>query len=370
MSEDDVQYLSGYTPQTLYTFPARNGAYATLVSEGEEVLAEFEVTGRSRIAVSGFYVNDTKDFGSFKIVKLVYHKTYGWREDGSVRINNFHLEHIRQFINVLAAIDLQDATKAKLSLGNIQIETLKTLIASSRGPHLLRQLSETPELHDDVYAVASKREALREFEDKLRIEYLSEPEWQKFFERNTWIFGHGLNYLFMDKVAKKLEATTTGATHDRPGKRNDGFMRTRAEVSQYVLIEIKCAHTLLLQKDQYRSGCWAASSEMSAAVTQIQKTVFDFTRNRFRDRRKDEQGNDAVGDIYAVDPRSYLVIGNLGQLLGNDDKIACFELYRRNIRAPEILTFDELYQRAKCIVENVSRASAETDDPDRDGQDL
>ena len=38
----------------------------------------------------------------------------------------------------------------------------------------------------------------------------------------------------------------------------------------------------------------------------------------------------------------------------NDDKVACFELYRRNIRSPEILTFDELYYRAGCIVENIS----------------
>ena len=59
--------------------------------------------------------------------------------------------------------------------------------------------------------------------------------------------------------------------------------------------------------------------------------------------------------MYAVEPRSFLVIGNLGQVLGNEDKVACFELYRRNIRAPEILTFDELFQRASCIVENISR---------------
>ena len=34
-------------------------------------------------------------------------------------------------------------------------------------------------------------------------------------------------------------------------------------------------------------------------------------------------------------------------------KVACFELYRRNIRSPEILTFDELYYRASRIVENL-----------------
>lgn len=319
------------------------------------MLAEFEITARSRVAVSGFYVNDTRDFGSFKIVKLTYHKRYGWREDGCVRINNFHLAHIRQFINILAALDLHDTLKARITLDNIQIETLKTLLSSSRGSQLIRELSEAPELHEDIYAVAAKRAALSEFEDNLRSDLLSEGEWQAFFERNTWIFGHGFNYVFLDKVAKKLEAITTGATFDRPGKRTDSLMRTRAEVSQYVLIEIKCSDTPLLQKSTYRSGCWAASDELSGAVTQIQKTVFEFTRNRFRDRVKDANGNDDVGDIYAVDPRSYLVIGDLGQLQGNDDKVACFELYRRNIRAPEILTFDELFQRAKCIVENISR---------------
>jgi hypothetical protein len=126
-------------------------------------------------------------------------------------------------------------------------------------------------------------------------------------------------------------------------------------VSQYVLVEIKRNDTALLQEASYRSGCWGVSDELSNAVTQTQKTVFDFTRDRFRDHLKDQFGNDAGISVYAVEPRSFLVIGNLAQVLGNDDKVACFELYRRNIRAPEILTFDELYQRASCIVENISR---------------
>ncbi|MFA4940010.1 Shedu anti-phage system protein SduA domain-containing protein [Brevundimonas sp.] len=58
--------------------------------------------------------------------------------------------------------------------------------------------------------------------------------------------------------------------------------------------------------------------------------------------------------------RSYLVVGNTSELKGNDDKIACFELYRRNIRSPEILTFDELLYRARYIVENISREVVES----------
>ena len=214
-------------------------------------------------------------------------------------------------------------------------------------------LLQSPDLHHDVYAVAAKRAALDTFEANLAAE-LSEGEWQAFFESNPWIFGHGLNYVFLNKVGAKLETTTTGSAFDRAGKRADGLMMTRAEVSQYVLVEIKRNDTDLLRGTTYRRGCWAVSDELSGAVAQTQKTVFDFTRSRFRDRLKDADGNDTGTEIYSVEPRSFLVVGNLSQIRGNDDKIACFELFRRNIRSPEILTFDELYHRASCIVANLS----------------
>ena len=182
----------------------------------------------------------------------------------------------------------------------------------------------------------------------------SEREWQTYFEANPWVFGHGLNYVFLDKVGSKLETVTTGSAFDQGGKRIDALMRTRAEISQYVLIEIKRDATDLLRKDEYRSGCWAVSNELSAAVTQTQKTAFEFTRNRFRDLLKDEGGNDTGETAYAVEPRSFVVIGNLSEVRGNNDKIACFELYRRKLVSPEIVTFDELFHRAACIVENIS----------------
>lgn len=185
---------------------------------------------------------------------------------------------------------------------------------------------------------------------------LKEPDWQAFFEQNPWIFGHGLNYVFLDKVGNKLENTTTGSAFDNAGKRVDGLMRTKAEISQYVLVEIKRPDTNLLQENSsYRPGCWGVSHELSNAITQVQKTVFEFAKNRFHDILKDEKGNNLRDTVYSVEPRSFLVIGNLSQLVGNNDKVACFELYRKNVMSPEILTFDELYHRAKCIVENLSR---------------
>jgi hypothetical protein len=38
-----------------------------------------------------------------------------------------------------------------------------------------------------------------------------------------------------------------------------------------------------------------------------------------------------------------------------------FELFRRNLTQPEILTFDELFERARFIIENTSDVKAKPD---------
>jgi hypothetical protein len=350
---DDIDYLVNYRPNHLYTYPAQKGAFATIVAESEEDLGEVELTPRCKLAVKAFYVSDQRDFGSLKITKLRLHARRGWYEDGHVQVNRCQAAQMAQLLSIISHLDLSDATKAKVSLEHVDIAALGALLGTDKGATIVKKLADAPELHQDIYALASKRTALAEFERKLGTD-ASEREWQEYFEANPWVFGHGLNHIFLDKVGPKLETVTTGSAFDRGGKRIDALMRTRAEISQYVLIEIKRDATKLLRKDQYRSGCWAASDELSAAVTQTQKTVFEFTRDRFHDLLKDEDGNRTGEEVYAVEPRSFVVIGNLSELRDNNDKIACFELYRRKLVSPEIVTFDELFQRARCIVDNLS----------------
>lgn len=359
---DDINYLVNYKPNQLYKNPARQGAYATIVGESEDFIGEVEVTPKCKLAVSAFWVRDRSDFGTFKITKMKHHARFGWSADGEVKINQFQLAQINDFLSVIARIDLSDEQGMRLSLDNLNLGALGTILKSTKGPELLAKLADSPELHTDIYAVASKREALAEFERRLS-EDQNERSWQTFFEANPWIFGHGLNYIFLDGVGGKLEQTTTGNTFDRSGKRADALMRTRAEISQFVLVELKKSSTSLLQPNSYRSGCWGISQEVSNAVTQVQKTAYEFARDRFREHLKDEWGNDTGEVVYSIEPRSYLVVGHLHELAGNDEKITCFELFRRNIRSPEILTFDELYHRARCIVENVSDEVEGDDSP-------
>ena len=66
-----------------------------------------------------------------------------------------------------------------------------------------------------------------------------------------------------------------------------------------------------------------------------------------------------------IDPKTLLIIGNSSQFKGDDRdsrvKAKTFELYRRNSRNIEILTFDELYERASFIVNNKIDSNIKTE---------
>lgn len=58
---------------------------------------------------------------------------------------------------------------------------------------------------------------------------------------------------------------------------------------------------------------------------------------------------------YLLRPRSFLIIGRLSEFVNDrgqhhPEKIRSFELARRHLQEPEIVTFDELLARAEWIV--------------------
>ena len=53
--------------------------------------------------------------------------------------------------------------------------------------------------------------------------------------------------------------------------------------------------------------------------------------------------------IETCEPKGILVIGNTEQLDGDINRRMTFELFRRNLHNPEVITYDELLSRAELL---------------------
>jgi hypothetical protein len=240
-----------------------------------------------------------------------------------------------------------------------------------RDPELFRNLITDDAAARDVVALQRRRAEVDRFkrlldddpyfdaEVELTPRKRKEDVWQTFFEENPWILGTGLGgQLYTSWDEERLEQVVAGASIAREGKRADALMRTSGVVRWLTFAEFKHHRTDLLEKTAYRSGAWSVSAEVAGGVAQAQATV----RRAIQDigevlRSKAADGSDIPDDMtFLTRPRSFLVVGQLDQLLGADggphqEKIRSFELFRRSITDPEIVTFDELLARAEWVVD-------------------
>lgn len=243
--------------------------------------------------------------------------------------------------------------------------------AYEHDPTALRLLIEKDASASDVVAAAHRRGVVDEFrrmiEDDGYFDELvavqsrksKEGVWQEFFEANPWLLGLGLSaHLLIGWDEEKLERIVVGADVGGPGKRADAVLKTAGVIGLLALAEIKHHRTDLLANGTYRSGCWPPSDELSGAVAQSQGTV-QLTLERFSSKLEKEDTEGFVNPaetVYLYRPRSYVVIGRLSEFVQpetggrNEGMVRSFELYRRSLQEPVVVTFDELLARAEALV--------------------
>jgi hypothetical protein len=237
-------------------------------------------------------------------------------------------------------------------------------------PSLFARLIESDVSARDVIALAHRREVVDRFRRLLQdpdffsdaVEALGAKEavWQNLLEENPWILGISLaGQLLTSWNEGKLEQVVAGFSISGPGKRSDALMRTNGGIRAMVFAEIKHHETHLIDK-QYRPGCWAPSPELTGGVVQVQRTV-QLAIRQIGERlpEEDETGVETGEYTYLVRPRQFLIIGNLADLRTEHGihraKYESFELFRRSVHEPEILTFDELLARAEWHVSAADR---------------
>jgi hypothetical protein len=210
-------------------------------------------------------------------------------------------------------------------------------------PGILLKLSYA-KLHEERAA------ALAEFKAHLDHDEIAEW-WQQFFQKNTWIFGYGLSYQFLNLAQSKphLGGTTISG---RGGKLGDFMGLSQAQVKFTVLVEIKRPQSPLVRSKKYRNGVYPPADDVAGGATQLQAACRQWQENSL------SAGNrDALKEASTIQPKGILVVGNLKQLRDDPARIQSFELFRRNLTNPEILTFDELHERAAFIVERTVQPS-------------
>lgn len=261
------------------------------------------------------------------------------------------------------ALNISDEELGKIALTTHQA---KNLVAKNE--ELFAEVLRNSPTKKDVIAIAYRKRQLEIFKNLLDnsgyFEEVKEKKncsdeslWQQFFEKNPWIFGYGLRYVYTSGLdEKRLEQVVRGYHIAQSGKRVDALLKTKALASTLCFVEIKTHRTQLLNDKPYRAGYWSPSYELSGAVSQIQGTVSYASETIFgKLQLTDTNGFPTAEEVFNFHPKAFVVIGSLSQFIGeygiNQERLRSFELFRRNTNQPEIITFDEMYERARHIVE-------------------
>lgn len=242
---------------------------------------------------------------------------------------------------------------------------IERLLSENYGEEVWNELiSSNPDLATRLSLAriqTNRSNALDTFKENLEANNDDESFWQNFFADNDWIFGYGLNYQFLHLL--KEQPDYGGRTYEGKGsQKGDFLMQTVADSHFTVLVEIKTPATKLLsyvkteprQVKNPRNDVWLLSSDLLGAISQIQVNcrTWSIDSQKGENIRLLERQN-----IYTVEPKGILIIGNTKELVRDESIVSCFETYRRNTNNPEIVTFDELYKRAEFIVNNKIQAT-------------
>ncbi len=200
-----------------------------------------------------------------------------------------------------------------------------------------------------------RKAALGVFQNELLLNKWSERQWEIFFVENRWIFGYGLRYQFLSLVQNQPNYGGADFTQ-KGGQKGDFLMQTEGEERFTVLVEIKRPDSAIFDSGpdsrSYRNGVPGFSTEFSNAISQVQvnSNCWEVEGSR---REKDRERLSRAG-VYTISPRSILIYGHTSQLQ-EDERRRSFELFRVSLKRPDIITFDELFDRARFIVSETDK---------------
>lgn len=334
----------------------------------DEVVLRRTPSGRTEI-VAKFLEDDRK----LTVLTLqAFNGKSGFPQNTHFSFVGDEIPKLLTFFENIASVEFKRAEKINITDAELRRLVLSKAQATSlvhENQDVFAEIVRSEITKEDIVALGYRKKQLGAFrkllDDAQYFEHAKKEKairtdeglWQAFFERNQWVFGYGLSYLFVTGFEnRKLEQVVEGFDLINRGKRVDGLMKTRGIINAICFVEIKTHETKLLENAAYRPGCWAPSKELAGAVAQVQGTVAAAVHNLYGLITPTDAGGEPTGEeVYNFKPRAFVVVGSLKEFVTdqgvNKEKLRSFELYRNSISGLDIVTFDELYERSKFIVE-------------------
>jgi hypothetical protein len=359
ITEEEV--IKNSIPNILYSHEFETGRFFQVVHQDED---GFEIKFAPRTMLKVVYMRDQDDIEGFEIIKLVSDE-----EKGKIKLSKFNFAQLKVFLKFISEIDLKGITEKRLKILDGQdldhntIRLVKTLLSKDGGAELVETLiNEGIISSKDIVNTSFRKKSLQIFTNlkektdywktyavENKLEHKEEKAWQHFFLKNQWIFGYGLDYRFQEILQREphLSDSELDGSNEVIGDYllGDKFFTT--------FVEIKKPSTPLFGNSINRSNSWKLSGHLTDSFSQILEHkasgLIRLEKQRFVNRELLQQK--------AFDSKVILIIGDWKELnLSKDSqekdiKKKTFELFRRDSRNIEIITFDELYERACFIVE-------------------
>lgn len=204
---------------------------------------------------------------------------------------------------------------------------------------------------EEINILLGRRRGLEEFEAHIESGDWSEPEWQQFFDQQQWVFGYGLDYRIMRQFDREM--MVGGAGTDNQNKPIVDFLMSFTDYT--VLVEIKRPDTRIFKAGKGgRAGTWEFSSEFTSAVSQVIEQKAEWLAFAQTGEHYNKAGTQKL-EARTRNAKTVLVIGSHREFADADNVRSAqimrdtFELFRRENRTIDILTFDELLDRAQFI---------------------
>ena len=359
----EEEIIGNHKPDFLYSHNFEAGRFFQVVHNDE---AGFEIKLAAKTMLKAIYIKENDDIEGIEIIKVI-----GGSETQKVKLSKFNLAQIKAFLSFISQIDLKGISEKRLKLfdendlDDDTIKTLKTLLAKEGGSSIIETLiNEGIITSKDIVNTGFRKRGLEIFNKLLSDQeywksYCSEngltqnseeKAWQYFFTKNQWIFGYGLEYKFKGILQKEFHASDTDADGSN-GVISDFLLGDKRFTT---FVEIKKPTTPLFGRSKNRANAWSLSNDLFDSVSQILEQKAS-GQDKIENNKKLFTDEGIEITQRAFDSKVILLIGTWDELSTDvanikEIKTRTFELFRRDSRNIEIITFDELLDRAKYIL--------------------